>query len=120
MCSTQAKQKQHHDEQSRSCDFGPGDQVWTRDFRNNSPKWISGVVLQSVGPVSYMIRLPDGTLWKRHVDHIRQQVTKPDQDTPASSFTEDNATDSSPFITYPLQYLHQLMWNRVIQIKSHH
>ena len=81
VCAAQAKQKQHHDEQSRSCDFGPGDQVWTREFWNNSPKWISGVVLQSVGPLSYMIQLPDGTLWKRHVDQIRQRVTKPDQGT---------------------------------------
>ena len=103
VCAAQAKQKQHHDEQSRSRDFGPDDQVLTRDFRNNSPKWISGVVLQSVGPVSYMIQLPDGTLWKQHVDYIRQRVTKPDQDTPESSSTEDNATESSPFITYPLQ-----------------
>ena len=103
VCAAQAKQKQYHDEQSKLRDFRPGDQVWVRDFRNNSPKWISGVVLQSVGPVSYMIQLADGTLWKRHVDHIRQRVTKPDQDTPAnSSIEEDNATDSSPFITYPL------------------
>ena len=63
VCAVQAKQKQHHDEQSKSRDFRPGDQIKARDFRNNSPKWISGVVLQSVGPVSYMIHLNDGTFW---------------------------------------------------------
>ena len=43
--------------QSKSCDFGPGDQVWARDICNNSAKWISEEVLQSVSPVSYMIQL---------------------------------------------------------------
>lgn len=63
-------------------------------------KWISGVVLQSVGPLSYMIQLDDGTLWKRHVDHIRQRVVKPPTSSSTSNSTE---TDTSPFITYPLQ-----------------
>ena len=53
VCAAQAKQKQHHDEQSKSRDFLPGGNVWIRDFRN---KWISGVVLQSQGPLSYMIQ----------------------------------------------------------------
>ena len=68
----QGKQKQHYDEQSKSHDFRPGNHDWTRDFWNNSVKWISGVVLQSVSIVSYMIQLYDGTLWKRYVDHIYQ------------------------------------------------
>ena len=100
VCEAQAKQKQYHDEHSRPRDFLPGDNVWTRDFRDKAAKWISGVVLQSVGPLSYMIQLDDGTLWKRHVDHIRQRVVKP----PTSSSTSDSTeTDTSPFITYPLQ-----------------
>ena len=100
VCEAQAKQKQYHDEHSRPRDFLPGDNVWTRDFRDNATKWISGVVLQSVGPLSYMIQLDDGTLWKWHVNHIRQRVVKP----PTSSSTSDSTeTDTSPFITYPLQ-----------------
>ena len=69
VCEAPAKQKQYHDEHSRPHDFLPGNNVWARDFRDNATKWISGVVLQSVGPLSYMIQLDDGTLWKRHVDH---------------------------------------------------
>ena len=106
VCATQAKQKQHHDKQSKSRDFLPGDNVWIRDFRNNATKWISGVVLQSRGPLSYMIELDDGTLLRRYVDHIQQQAVKPDSDTPTSSSTSnatDNTTNTSPFITYPLQ-----------------
>ena len=102
VCAAQAKQKQHHDEQSKSRDFLPGGNVWIRDFRN---KWISGVVLQSQGPLSYMIQLDDGTLVRRHVDHIRQRVVNPDSNTPTSSSTSnatDNTTNTSPFITYPL------------------
>ena len=50
MCAAQAKQKQHHDEHSKPREFLTGDNVWTRDFRNNEAKWIAGVVLQSVVP----------------------------------------------------------------------
>ena len=106
VCAAQAKQKQHHDEHSKSREFLPGDNVWTRDFRNNETKWISGVVLQSVGPLSYMIQLDDGTLWKRHIDHIRSRVVRHNIDTPIStptSNTNDTTTETSPFITYPLQ-----------------
>ena len=71
VCAAQAKQKQHHDKQSKSHDFLLGDNVWIRDL-NNAAKWISGVVLQSQGPLSYMIQLDDGTLARRHVDYIRQ------------------------------------------------
>ena len=47
-----------------------------------------------------MILLDDGILWKWHVDHTRQRVVKP----PTSSSTSDSTeTDTSPFITYPLQ-----------------
>ena len=106
VCSAQAKQKQHHDEPSKSRDFLPGDNVWIRDFRNNPTKWISGAVLQSRGALSYMIQLDDGTLVRRHVDYIRQRVVKPDSNTPTSLSTSnntDNTTNTSPFITYPLQ-----------------
>ena len=86
--------------------FLPGDNVSIRDFWNNATKWISGVILQSQGPLLYMIQLDEGTLARRHVDHIRQRAVKPDSDTPTSSSTSnatDNTTNTSPFITYPLQ-----------------
>ena len=32
---------------------------------------MEGTVLQRLGPVTYLIQLPRGVQWKRHIDHIR-------------------------------------------------
>ena len=29
------------------------------------------MVVDRVGPLSYLMRLPDGNLWRRHIDHLR-------------------------------------------------
>ena len=102
VCSEQAKQKQRHDERSKVRNFKPGDTVWIRDFRGTT-KWISGVIVQNVGPVSYMIQLQDGTVHKRHLDHIHQKVDNPSA--PTSSSNASQATEESPLVTYPVELL---------------
>ena len=42
-----------------------------RDFRPNACKWMKGVVVQQLGPVTYTVEV-EGKLLKRHVDHLRQ------------------------------------------------
>lgn len=37
--------------------------VWLQDFRGSN-KWISGVIVESVDPVSYKIQLQDGQVCK--------------------------------------------------------
>ena len=69
VCDSQAKQKQQHDEHVKERSFSPGQSVWARDFCG-STKWVSGVVVQCTGPLTYMIQLEDKSLWKRHVDHL--------------------------------------------------
>ena len=70
--SKQAKQKAHHDHHAKLRCFTQGQAVMVRDFRPNSSKWMQGVVLQQIGPVSYTIEV-NGKLLKRHVDHLRQR-----------------------------------------------
>ena len=94
-----AKQKQRHDEHSKERNFKAGDTVWARDFRG-STKWVSGMIIQSVGPVSYMIQLQDGQVWKRHVDHVRQRVDNQDIST---RLPDVQPTVESPWVTYPEQ-----------------
>ena len=53
--SEQAKQKQSHDEHSKDHQFKEGDAVWIRDFRSSANKWEPGILVQRVGPVSYII-----------------------------------------------------------------
>ena len=61
--------REHGDERSFFC----GDAVWSMNFAG-TPKWLPGVLETQTGPVSFTVRLPDGRLWKRHVDHLRQRL----------------------------------------------
>ena len=67
----QATQKQHHDARSRSREFQLGSKVTVKDSCNPS-RWLPGVVLKQRGPLSYLIRLDTGQVWRKHVDHIKQ------------------------------------------------
>ena len=66
----QAKQKEHHDAHARCREFQPGQPVWARDVRGGA-KWVKAVVQDRLGPVSYVVRLDSGVLWRRHVDHLK-------------------------------------------------
>jgi hypothetical protein len=38
--------------------------------------WILGVIVQQLGPVTYLIEVSDGRLWKRHIDHVKRYVSQ--------------------------------------------
>ena len=61
VCLEQTKQKQSHDQHSKLRNFKPGDTVWIRDF-HGIDKWRSGVVIECLGPVSYMVEVQDGSV----------------------------------------------------------
>ena len=37
---------------------------------SSGPKWFTGVVEAVLGPLSYLIKLEDGRIIKRHIDHL--------------------------------------------------
>ena len=37
----------------------------------NQDKWLAGVVIDKLGPLTYLITLDDGRIFRRHIDHIR-------------------------------------------------
>ena len=41
-----------------------------------SPKWISAVVAKCSGPLSLVVKFPDGREACYHVDHVKAQATK--------------------------------------------
>ena len=43
-----------------------------RNLRSG-PKWIPGVIVQKLGPVTYMVQVDGGERLKKHVDQIRRQ-----------------------------------------------
>jgi len=60
-------------------EFYPGENVVVKDMRKNHTWW-PGVIAERSGPKSYVITLPDGRVWKRHVDHLRRATHVPSED----------------------------------------
>ena len=56
--------------------FYAGDPVYVLNFSQNNKqtKWLSGVIMNKQGPLTYIIELDDGRMFKRHTDHIRYRV----------------------------------------------
>ncbi|XP_039664152.1 uncharacterized protein K02A2.6-like [Perca fluviatilis] len=68
----QEKQKEDHDKQAKERQLKPGDNVYIRNFSNNpTQKWLPGAVLTQRGPLSFVVELTDGRVFRRHQDHIR-------------------------------------------------
>ena len=59
MRQKQERQKQTHDHHAKHRDFEASDPVFIKDF--SSPKsWQKETVVQTTGPVSALVELPDG------------------------------------------------------------
>ena len=93
--SHQAKQKELRDQRPLR-QFTENDQVYVQDFTTRKPKWIPGTVVKVTGPLSYMIKLQDGTIVRRHVDHVRKRENSiVDQDSDAMVFGPELGTDET-------------------------
>ena len=68
---SQAKHKATHDVHSKFREFYPGDSVLLKDLRKEDTWW-AGSVAERSAPRLYVVVLNDGTVWKRHVDHMRR------------------------------------------------
>jgi len=66
----QARQKWAHDSHTRARAFQIGDKVYVQNFVG-SLTWLEGTILDRTGPVSFKVRLSDGCIRKRHLDHLR-------------------------------------------------
>lgn len=63
----QAQQKEQHDAHACERKLGIGQAVMARAL-SGSTRWLSGVVTQQIGPLTYLIQLSGGTVWRRHID----------------------------------------------------
>ena len=48
--------------------------MFVENFGHGS-KWLEGTIEEIKGPLTYMVKLSDGKLVKRHVDHIRNRTS---------------------------------------------
>lgn len=111
----QAKQKQHRDVHSKARSFSVGTTVMTRHYGGEN-KWITGIVIQQLGPVTYSIETADGRIVKGHIDQLRSYVK---QDTMANEnpqvmdnqhypdeSSEQQNSDPTPTRRYPQRERH--------------
>ena len=47
-----------------------------RNYRSGAA-WLPGVIVQQLGPLTYLVDVSEGCLWKRHVDHIKDLHARP-------------------------------------------
>ena len=72
----QAQQKTDHDRRARSRELHVGQQVMARNLRQGVP-WVAGVIVERLGPLTYLVQVDTGQLWKRHLDHLRVRGDQP-------------------------------------------
>ena len=41
-------------------------------YRNSKPKWIIGITLKKKENLTYIVKLQDGIVWKRHSDQLQE------------------------------------------------
>ena len=71
----QSKQKERYDQHARPRSFHPGQSVMAKNFRSG-PDWVPGVIVQQLGPLTYLVDVSNGRLWKRHVDHLKNYFSR--------------------------------------------
>ena len=67
--------------------MGEGQAVYVKDFRYKKT-WMPGTVVDKTGPVSARIQLDDGSVIRRHQDHVRVREREPAPDTVDSEVLE--------------------------------
>ena len=88
--SKQASQKLHHDTHVKARAFTPGTRVLARLYVG-SDKWIPGIVIQQLGPVTYTVEISNGRIVKRHVSQLQRfHGNQESSDTAESDTVLDN------------------------------
>ena len=92
----QADQKQHHDKRAKSQPMFPGTTVLVREY-NRPNKWIPGVILQKLGPVTFSIAINNGRTVNRHIDQLRYKTETVDTFDVTPSDSVDADIDTYPY-----------------------
>ena len=100
----QSSQKKNHNQHTKLPQFATGQFIMAREF-NSSNKWTSGEIIKQSGPLSYVVKISDGRVVCRHVDHVCVCSMKPpnDEETcpdfelfPDQSSTTTSSTTNEP------------------------
>ena len=86
----QAQQKAQHDRRAQERELFVGQSVMARNMRPGSD-WVPAVVIERLGPLTYLVETTKHLLWKRHIDLLRELKMDSQTETPQS--TESNPSD---------------------------
>ena len=79
----QSQQKADHDSHAQGRQFFPSQTVMAKNLRPG-PNWIPAVVVERLGPLSYLVETEDRELWRRHVDLLKE-LAVPDYRPPSGT-----------------------------------
>ena len=70
-----------------------GQKVMARNFRSGY-KWVPGVIVECLGPLTYLVEIQEGLRWKCHIDHLRDRES-------STSTSDLESADADAFVTAP-------------------
>ena len=96
VAAKQAMQKMAHDKKAKARELTVGQEVMARNYRDGD-KWLPGVVVERKGPLSYVVQMKSGVLWRRHIDQLSELSNSAnDSDDLAEPGFEPEETNSDP------------------------
>ena len=66
----QANQKNNYDRQCRSREYFVGQNIQAHDF-HAGPRWVAGVIVKRLGPLTYLVQVDSGVFWRHRIDQLR-------------------------------------------------
>ena len=66
----------HHDSHAQARDLTIGQRVMVRNFRAG-PHRIPGTIVKQNDPLTYLVKVRENNVWKRHIDHVDQMEDTP-------------------------------------------
>jgi hypothetical protein len=86
--------------------FEDGQFVIAWDYRRKGDKWTFGIIKEREGPLMYKVEIEPGTIWRRHIDQLRDseinennieepEIVLPSVNTPSTTVTDITVNDSA-------------------------
>ena len=97
----QGRQQRQHDIHAKQRNLVEGERVYLKNHRSGD-SWLPGEICKATGPVSYTVKMSDGSIVRCHQDHIRSRIAEdPQPQTQQSEDTDDLASQCSEDIGLP-------------------
>ena len=62
-----------HEKHSKPCQLNIREKVMAKNNKQGLP-YVPTVVKKKLGPLTYLIQTQDGLTWRRHVDHLKNDM----------------------------------------------